>query len=416
MPTPYHLECLHCHKIFTDSSRDLWLKCDESHTPSLLRTVYGQRRFTVDKTEEGLFRYREWLPVRQQWATSASPVVYRSEHLASRLGLENLWIAFSGYWPDRGASLRTCSFKELEAIAVCARLGAAWEKTLVVASAGNTARAFLQVASERGIPVEVVIPQRALAEMWMTVERSPRVKLTVVGGDSDYTDAMNVAVRVAAKQGQFHEGGVMNIARRDALGTILLMAVEKMGRIPDHYVQAVGSGTGGIGVWEMNQRLLLDGRFGHKKMKLHLVQNAPFSVMARAWETCSRSLPVVDAALARTHESMMHSAVLANRRPPYEIIGGVFDALTDTGGDMYAVSNDDAIGAAQLFRQAENCDLDPAAEVALAGLIRARKMGRIGRDDCVLLNLSGGGRGKLASEITPQAVNPDALLPRQELP
>jgi hypothetical protein len=42
------------------------------------------------------------------WATST--VVYSSSGLDERLGLEALFIAFNGYWPERGALLPTCTF------------------------------------------------------------------------------------------------------------------------------------------------------------------------------------------------------------------------------------------------------------------------------------------------------------------
>jgi cysteate synthase len=32
---------------------------------------------------------------------SSAPVTYKSEGLAEKLGLTNLWITFSGYWPEK---------------------------------------------------------------------------------------------------------------------------------------------------------------------------------------------------------------------------------------------------------------------------------------------------------------------------
>jgi len=47
--------------------------------------------------------------------TDSGPVTYRSTELAAELGLNNLYISFNGYWPEKGAFIKTCSFKELEA-------------------------------------------------------------------------------------------------------------------------------------------------------------------------------------------------------------------------------------------------------------------------------------------------------------
>ena len=48
------------------------------------------------------------------------------------------------------------------------------------------------------------------------------------------------------------------MARRDGMATTVL-AVTHIGRIPDYYFQAVGSGTGAIAAWEANLRLIEDG-------------------------------------------------------------------------------------------------------------------------------------------------------------
>ena len=56
-----------------------------------------------------------------------------------------------------------------------------------------------------------------------------------------------------------------------------------LGRIPEHYFQAVGSGTGGISAWEASLRLKEDGRFGSNCSRLHLAQNLPNAPIYYAW-------------------------------------------------------------------------------------------------------------------------------------
>ena len=55
-------------------------------------------------------------------AGSCAPVTYKSKGLAQKLGLKNLYITFNGYFPEIGARMSTCSFKETEAYSVCGRL------------------------------------------------------------------------------------------------------------------------------------------------------------------------------------------------------------------------------------------------------------------------------------------------------
>jgi cysteate synthase len=100
----------------------------------------------------------------------------------------------------------------------------------------------------------------------------------------------------------------------------------------------------------------------------------------------------MDGQEAKARIGGLHSASLRNRNPPYAIPGGVYDALRDSAGQTYAVTSEEALLAGWLFESLEGCDLDPAAEVAVAGLVRTARQGRIGAGDLALLNLTGGGR------------------------
>jgi len=77
---------------------------------------------------------------------------------------------------------------------------------------------------------------------------------------------------------------------------------------------------------------------------------------------------------------------------------------------MYSVTNEEARKAGYLFETIEGCDLDPAAQVTLAGLLKATEMGRINRSDIVLLNLTGGGRKRIVKEGMVRPVKPDLVL------
>jgi len=340
--THYRLECLDRHQLLDETDQGFALANPAASRPALLRAVYEEKRFAVRQGEPGLFRYRAWLPVRKSFPGAGGPVAYRSEGLGPHLGMEKLYIVFSGYWPERGAFLETCSFKELEALSVLARVPSGERRSLVVASAGNTGRSFLQIASRHGMDVTVVVPERALPAIWTTVDRRPGARLVALGGHADYFDAIALADIIAALPGFYPEGGAKNVARRDGMGTTLLCGAEAIGDIPRHYVQAVGSGTGGIGAWEMACRLREAG-YGPGSCRLHLVQNEPFTPMTDAWRVGSRELPILEPEEARTRADALHAPVLSNRKPPYGIVGGVFDALTDSRGQMYAVSRGDAV-------------------------------------------------------------------------
>lgn len=406
----YTLTCLECGRSYEDSEEGFLLACAEEHGPALLRASYRERRLTVHAEHSGMFRYSDWLPARRLPQTAGAPVVYQSAGLGHYLHLDNLFIAFNGYWPERGAFLETCSFKELEAHAVCARIPEGEQRRLVVASAGNTGMAFLQICSTNEVPVLVVLPERILPELWTTVEKKPNVTLAAVSGEVDYADVIEVAGRFARQEGYYAEGGARNVARRDGMGTVVLAAVEHIGHVPNHYFQAVGSGTGGIAAWEMSTRLREDGRFGRARMRLHFVQNSPFTIMTDAWREDSRELLPFDEHEERRRIGRLHAKVLSNRKPPYSLVGGVYDALADSRGDMYSVTKAEAREAGEIFQRLEGIDIHPAAEVALAGLIQSVRAGRVRKRETVLLNVTGGGAARLAREGKKRALKPDIVI------
>jgi cysteate synthase len=288
--------------------------------------------------------------------------------------------------------MRTCSFKETEAYSICARLGEdKKDEVIVVSSAGNTARAFAQVCSDNNIKLLLTIPEDNLNALWFEKPLNPCVKVLATKSGSDYFDAINLGNIACELDGFFAEGGAKNIARRDGMATTMLSAVTFMGRIPDYYFQAVGSGTGAIAAWEANLRFIEDGRFGDNKAKIYVSQNAPFLPMYEAWKQDSRDMLPYDNDQARLDANTVVAKVLTNRKPPYSIAGGLYDAMKDTDGDFFAVTNEEAGMAGRLFEELEGIDINPAAAVATASLIQAVNDNKVEKDAVIMLNITGGG-------------------------
>ena len=374
---------------FEDSG---WTLADpEYESPSLIQAVYENKRFTPREDLDGIYRYAEWMPIKRILKHSSAPVTYKSKGLAALLGLENLYITFSGWNPKIGAKMRTCSFKETEAYSILARMDEKEKRILIVQSAGNTARAFAQVCSDNRIPVVICVPQDNIHDLWFRKPLRKCVKLIAVPHGCDYYDAIALGEKLASDPRFMLEGGAKNIARRDGMGTTILSCVEKMGRIPDAYFQAVGSGTGAIAAWENACRLAEDGRFGENNMRVYVAQNSPFTLMYDAWKAGSRSLPDITPEEGRNKSEMILAKVLSNRKPPYSIAGGLYDVLKQSNGDFFLASNNDIIYWLMQFRNREGYDLLPAACTAVAALAQAVNDGVVKKEDYIMLNCTGGG-------------------------
>jgi cysteate synthase len=380
------------------------------HDNSLLRADYKARQMKP-KSLPGIWRFLDWLPVHEIIAEAeGAPVTYRSRGLAGELGLENLYISFNGYWPERGAKMPTCSFKDLEAAPTMQMLAERADKpTLVVASAGNTARAFAHMAFLTGRPLVLFVPEKALARMWTTLPAGTGTgkdsgQVTLIAVQGDYYDAIQIAERVQSMPGFVAEGGARNIARRDGMGTVMLDAALTLGRMPEHYFQAVGSGTGGISAWEAALRLRADVRFGSDLPRLHLAQNIPNAPIYYAWKGLEPEVPCSD----------MFDDVLFNRKPPYLVPGGVKDALQETRGEVYAVTDQQAAAAKKLFERTEEIDILNAPAVAVAALEQAARAGSVQPKDIILLNITGGGVARIKEEHTLYMLKPSLTVSHWE--
>ena len=405
--TKYTLKCVATGREFEDTG---WILDDpEYKAPSLVRANYAKKQLELKPETYGLYKFCDWLPVKRILNGSSAPVTYKSEALAKHLGLENLWITLSGYCPTKGVRMTTCSFKETEAYSVCARIDENEDRVLVVASAGNTARAFAKVCSDNNIKLLLAVPSDNLDALWFSEPLNDCVKLIACEKGGDYFDAINLSNIVLKSSKCYAEGGAKNIARRDGMSTTVLSAVTTIGRIPDYYFQAVGSGTGAIAAWEANMRLIEDGRYGDNVMKLIVSQNAPFVPMYDAWRHESREMLPYDMKKARRDAELIDAKVLSNRRPPYSVAGGLYDALKATDGNILVATNAQSKRACKLFKELEGVDIYPAPGVALASLIKMVEAGEIAKDACIMLNITGAGeeaakRGREMWHLKPSKV------------
>lgn len=395
-PTKYTLICCSTGHRFEDEG---WSLADpKCNCPSLVRAEYEKKQYNPRTELDGFYRFADWLPIRRTLNGSCPPITYKSKALAEELGLNNLYITFSGYFPEIGAKMETCSFKETEAYSVCARLPEDNDRILVVASAGNTARAFAKVCSDNNIPLVISIPEDNISALWFKKPLNDCVKIIASPKGSDYFDAIALSDKVCSSPRFMAEGGAKNVARRDGMGTTLLSAVEVTGRIPDAYFQAIGSGTGTIAAWENNLRLIEDGRYGSHKMRLYPSQNTPFTIMYDSWCKHSRELVPMSPEEARQAAAIIDAKVLSNRKPPYSLAGGLFEAMEDAGGEMFKVTNEELHKWQDKFLELEGIDIHNAAAVAVASLAQAVSNGTVGKDEMIMLNITGGGEERAKAE------------------
>jgi len=411
----YDIVCLRCHSNVSDRGYTLRCECGDA----LLRTVYHKRRLEPTRNNN-IWKFGQWLPTNGKLTTSGRSITYKSVGLSKELGLKELYISFNGYWPEMNAHFETCSFKELESPPTVQRALENDISALVISSVGNTARAFAHTVTTSKASINLILVglESSSDKLWLPEKPSENVKLIYLKAGNDYFDAIALGERLSKVDGLAPEGGVRNVARRDGMGTVMLEAALTIGRTPQYYFQAIGSGAGGIAAWEASLRLQDTGQFLKAGLpQLHLSQNLPFVPMYNAWKARRRFIvPSIDMPNAKENITEIHADVLSNRNPAYSMIGGVYDALQDTSGEMYAVTNDEVIAAASLFEDLEGIDIVPAAAVATASLLQAVEHQKIGANEVVLLNITGGGEKRLLEDKQHYTIEPKLIVDNPRVP
>ena len=157
-------------------------------------------------------------------------------------------------------------------------------------------------------------------------------------------------------------------------------------------------------------RLIEDGRFGSHLMKLMVSQNAPFVPMYNAWREDSRDMLHYDDDKARRDVEIIDAKVLSNRKPPYSIAGGLYDALKATDGEMFALTNAHARKARRLFLELE-ASISIRRPASPPHRSSSCRRGKIAKDAVVMLNITGGGELHFKEDKTLWYLKPDHVFP-----
>jgi len=135
----------------------------------------------------------------------------------------------------------------------------------------------------------------------------------------------------------------------------------------------------------------------------HLSQNVEHHPIHSAWQARRDHLVQED---FPAEDVEVYSDYLMNKGPAYSQVGGVHDILKGSNGQTYIVERAAATAAREMVESIEGIDIMTPGAVATASLQQALEAGEIEKDDCILLNISGGGTQRLKSEIETRTVEP----------
>jgi threonine synthase len=333
-------------------------------------------RATISGREHSLWRYREFLPiegrVRYSLDTGMTPLV-ESPALARRLGVARAWLK------NDSVSHPTLSFKDRVVASAINAAQALGLDTIACASTGNLANATAAHAARAGLPAWIFIPH--------DLEPAKVIATTVYGARvvrvrGTYDDVNRLCTQAADR----FKWGIVNVNLRSYYGegskTVAFEIAEQLGwRLPTAVVVPMAGGSLITKLRKGFREFLEAGLITGRSPRLFGTQAEGCAPIVRMVRDQTEVLqPVVPNTIARS---------LAIGSPA----DGVFAAraIAESGGSAAAVSDAELSQGIRILAETSGIFTETAGGVTVAGALRLAESGSLGRDDEVVLCITGNG-------------------------
>jgi threonine synthase len=341
-----------------------------------------------------MWRYAELLPVTDvdlaAPAVGFTPLV-KADRLAKRLGVREVWVK------NDAVCFPTLSFKDRVVAVAIAKAKEFGFETIACASTGNLANAVAAAGAAAGMPAYIFIPY--------DLERHKILGTLVYGakviGIRGTYDEVN---RLCAEIGDKYKFGFANINLRpyyaEGSKTLAFEAAEQMGwRTPDHVVAPMAGGSLITKIRKAWKELSLIGLLDQPcRTKIHGAQAtgcAPIVEAVRAGRELIKPVKQPD--------TIARSLAIGNPADGFYAV----QTMTATGGYGAATTDDEIVAAMRLLAETEGIFTETAGGVTVGAAIKLIEEGRIGKDDSVLLCITGQGlktMDPLVDVLTPPQV------------
>jgi threonine synthase len=384
---------LQCHVCKTKFPAEAIYVCDRCLGPLEPTYDYSAISLTRDEIErrpKNLWRYRELLPItgepRTGFHSGFTPLV-RCSRLAERLGVRELYIK------DDSVNHPTLSYKDRVVSVAATRAVELGFEVLACASTGNLANSVSAHAARLGLECCVFIPDNLEAGKLLGSAIFGPTILAIAG---NYDDVNRLCTQVADRYGW----GFVNINLRsyyaEGAKTMGFEIVEQLGwRYPDHLVSPVAGGTLlpriARGLRELKQIGLVSGELP----KIHAAQAAGCAPVVNALESGAEHPDLVKP------NTIAKSIAIGNPADGYQVL----QTVRATGGSGSAVSDEHIVEAIRLLAETEGIFTEPAGGTTLGGTIDLIRRGLIGRDQSVVVCVTGNGY-KTAEVVSAQLTEP----------
>ncbi len=371
------LKCKECSKTYALEARYV---CDECFGP--LEVAYDYSGLDAESTRrriqagpQSIWRYSDFLPFESQprtaLAAGVTPLV-RADRLAERLGIGEVWV-------KNDAANPTHSFKDRVVTVALAKAQELGYQVVACASTGNLANAVAAHAAAAGLDSYVFVPSD-LEEQKILATGVYGTKLVAVKGN--YDDVNRLCTELAGER----EWAFVNVNFRpyysEGSKTVAFEIAEQLGwELPDRVVVPIASGSLITKIARGFEEWLEVGLVQGELPKFNGAQAEGCSPVAQAYEAgrdfCAPVKP----------QTIAKSLAIGNPADgPYAL-----DLARRTDGGIDAVTDDEIRAGIKLLAETTGIFTETAGGVTTATLAKLAERGEIGRDERVVVVITGEG-------------------------
>ena len=350
--------------------------------------------------EPTLWRYREWLPIRQDenivsLGEPMTPVIPLRK-LGLELGIPHLYMKDEGLLP-------TGTFKARGATVGASRARELGVQVLAMPTNGNAGAAWAAYCQAAEIRAVVVMP---------TDSPTINQKECTITGASLYLvnggigDAGQLVTRAVEEFGWYNASTLREPYRIEGKKTMGLELLEQFNwQPPDVIVYPTGGGVGIIGIYKALQELQTMEWIGEKLPRLVAVQSTGCAPIVKAWKNQQKESQFWENA---------HTIAFGLTVP--HALGDflVLEAIHETNGCAVAVSDEEILEAQRLLARREGPFICPEGAATLSAAMRLAEEGWINsRERVLLLNTGAGLKYPETVQAAPPLLEPDDRLPNE---
>lgn len=327
-------------------------------------------------SRSGLWRFRDWLPVRSDQRTITlgegdTPLV-RLERWSRAIGLEAAYAKLEFAGP-------TGSFKDRGAAVLVSHAIVTGATRIVEDSSGNAGAAIAAYAARAVMECRIFAPA-ATPDAKLQQIRAYGADLVTVDGSREAVAA--AAEMDAASEGSYYAGHNSNPYFVEGTKTFALELFEQFSAsAPRHIVLPVGGGSLFCGA-ALGFEQLREAGMINAVPSLHLVQAQACMPLVAAFEQGAMQPLTVD-----RRPTIAGGIVIQNpQRGPL-----ILRMLRATGGSAAAVSEEEIAAAQAALARLEGIYMEPTSGAAFAGLARLVAAGVIKPQESVVVGVTGSG-------------------------